>query len=109
MTGLTRFGRAPETVAATGTTIANAAALTGPAVVVTGGNGTTGVQLPDLAVGETILVHSDGGATKLYPHSSTGKINAGSAGANVVVAADETAILFRFSATDWYGGVAVTF
>lgn len=107
--GLTRFGQAPETVAAAGSTIADAGALSGPFSLVTGGNGTTGVQLPDLAVGEVILVHSDGGAAKLWPHASTGTINGGSAGAAVTVAADETAILVRYSATAWWGGVAVTF
>lgn len=107
--GISGYGQAPETVAAAGSTIADAGALSGPFTVVTGGDGTKGVQLPDVAIGDFVFVHSDGGASKVYPPSSTGTINGGSAGAAVTVAADETAILYRFSSTAWWGGVAVTF
>ena len=102
--GLTRFGQAPETIASAGSGISDAADLTGPISVVTG---TSGAQLPDLAVGETILVHSASGAFSLYPHSATGTINGGSAGAAVTVAANELAIASRFSSTDWRVKVAV--
>lgn len=107
--GLTRFGSAPESVAAAGSAIGDAAAISGPLSIVTGGSGTNGAQLPDLPVGEMIAVQADGGAVLLYPHSATGTVNGGSAGAAVTVANGETAILVRYSDTDWRGGVAVGF
>lgn len=99
--GLSGYGQGPETVASAGSTIADAAALSGPYSYVTGADGTKGAQLPDLAIGDFILVESNGGNLKLYPHSSTGTINGGSAGANVLVATTETALCYRFSSTEW--------
>jgi hypothetical protein len=101
------FGQAPETVAAAGSTIADAAAVNGPYTYVSGADGTKGAQLPDLNVGDAVLVESNGGNLKLYPHSSTGTINGGSAGAAVTVATTELAICYRYSSTEWKVKIAV--
>lgn len=105
--GLKSFGVAPETVAAAGSAIGDAAALSGPIVKVTGADGTKGAQLPDLPLGAVILVNCAGGNLNLYPHSATGTVNGGSAGAAVTVADTELAICARYDSTDWIVKVAV--
>lgn len=97
-----------QEVTATGTTIADALAISTGLTSVTGGGATTGVQLPD-DNGLFIIANQSGSNCLVYPHSSAGIINGGSAGAAVTVADNEVAFLFRASTLDWAGGVAVGF
>lgn len=105
--GILGLAGTPETIVATGSTIADAVAITQPITEVTGANGTAGAQLPALAKGSVIFVRSVGGNLKLYPHSSTGTINGGSAGANVLVATTEIAVCIKYSDTNWHVGITV--
>jgi len=92
-------------LAATGSVIANAAAVASQVVNVTDGDGTKGVVLPSAApVGTTIFAHftgaSAGNGTKVYPPVN-GTINGGSANAAVTVE-DKTAATFtRVNSTNW--------
>lgn len=92
-------------LAATGSVIANAAAVVSQVVNVTAGNDTKGIILPSVApVGTTIFAHftgaSAGNGTKVYPPVN-GTINGGSANA-AVVAEDKSAALFtRVNSTNW--------
>ena len=86
------------TVTATGTTIADAAGLVADSTLVTGAS-SAGVQLPDkmgsIAVGITTA------DTIVYPHSSSGIINGGSAGAGYTVDVGDGAIFIRIDALNW--------
>lgn len=95
-------------VTATGSTIADALGVSTGLTAVTGGGASTGVQLPD-DIGMFIISNQSGSNCLVYPHSSTGTINGGSAGAAVTVADNEIAIIFRHSVTAWAGAVAVGF
>jgi hypothetical protein len=86
---------------AAGTTIADALPLTSKLNVLgTVGSG-TGAQLPTVEAGEVVTVKNAGANTlKLYPSGADQKLNGGSDGAAVDVAATETAVCQRLSGTD---------
>ena len=90
-------------VAATGSTYADAAAVTGYGLtVVTAADGTKGVILPTAVAGGIVYVKSTAGILKVYP-ATGGTINALTAttGAYSTAAAGVT-ILVASSATQWY-------
>jgi len=90
------------TLTATGTTIADALALTSFVNLVgTAGVG-TGVKLPDAPVGSIVVVQNNGAnALNVWPHATTGTLNGGTAGAAVTCAAAAGNICVRRSTTDW--------
>ncbi len=106
--GTQTVDRAPtKTVAtgltATGTTITDALQLTRQVNVISTAAASTGVKLPPLTqIGSTIIVQNNGAnAINLFPPTSTGTLNGGSAGAAVTTAAAAGASCTRLSATDW--------
>lgn len=107
------FDKAPQlaiehTVTATGSAITDAYDITKPVTLFSTVSANTGAQLPD-QYGVFFVRNGGASALTLYPHSASAKINGGSDGAGVSVAAGEIAIMFRFNALNWVGGVAVTF
>src|SRR6056300_496509 len=86
------------TLTATGTTIADAAAIAATSTQVTGASN-AGVQLPDKE--GIFFIGNSTAATKVYPHSASGTINGGSAGAAVTVGSGKGAICVRQSALNW--------
>lgn len=87
---------------ATGSSISDAYDLTKLVSIFTTTAASTGCQLPDVDVGVMVFVQNNGAnALNVYPHSSSGTINGGSAGAAVTSAAGAGAICIRVSSTDW--------
>lgn len=101
---------ASATVSAAGTIITDATDLTALVNNVTTVAASTGVQLPAVAIGTQVLVRNSGAnALNVFPDSATIKINGGTDGAAVSLAATEVGIFAKVSATNWIGGVAVAF
>lgn len=88
------------TLTATGTTIADAAALVADSTLVTSAaNG--GVQLPDKD-GSVAVAHDGSNDTLIYPHSASGIINGGSAGAAYDLDTTSSGVLFiRIDNLNW--------
>jgi len=97
------LGISTSTVAAAGSTNADAAALGYGFILVTGADATKGVILPNAAVGTLIFVkNSSASALKVYPDSGAA-INALTATTGAYsMAAQTDAILIAYSATQWY-------
>lgn len=93
------------TIAATGSTQANAAQIvTGSPcfVLVTAGDGTKGVILPAAAAGLEVTIKNGAAAIlKVYP-SGAGVINALSASAAISMAANTCATFHCYDGTTWY-------
>lgn len=89
-------------VSAAGSAITDATALTSAVNLLTTVASNTGVLLPDADIGDMIVVGNGGSnAAKVYPPTSSGKINNGSAGAAVSVAAGKGGIFLRASSVHW--------
>lgn len=87
---------------ATGTTIADALALTSFINLVGTAAASTGVKLPDVQIGGIVVVQNNGAnALNVFPHSTSGTLNGGTAGAAVTCAAAAGNICIRRSSTDW--------
>lgn len=87
---------------AAGTTISDALALVSLVNVVSTAAAATGVKLPDVSIGSTVFVQNNGAnALNVFPHSSSGTLNGGSAGAAVTCAAAAGNICTRLTSTDW--------
>jgi hypothetical protein len=87
---------------ATGTTIADALQLANFVNLVGTTAASTGVKLPDVPVGQVVTVQNNGvNALNLFPPTSSGTLNGGSAGAAVTIAAAAGNICVRRSSTDW--------
>lgn len=101
---------ATATATAAGTTIADALDLTSLVNNITTVAASSGVQLPAVAIGTQVLVRNSGAnALLVYPDGAGIKINGGTDGAAVSLAATEVGIFAKVSATNWIGGVAVVF
>lgn len=101
---LTLGSKDGPTVAAAGSTVADAALLGLDAVIpVTGANGTTGVilnaNLPDRST--QIIVNRAAGVLDIYPPTG-GSINGLSANAPYLLGNNQAAIIGRQSATAWF-------
>lgn len=92
-----------STVAATGSSNTDAAALTTGFNLVTAADATKGVILPDSVAGTMIYVkNSSASALKVYPDASAA-INALTATTGAYsMAAQTTSIFIAYSATQWY-------
>lgn len=96
-------------VAAAGTTLGTGAPIAGPGFQnVSGASGTNGITLPSTsgspgaAVPIPIYNSNASNALLVYPNTSTGTINGGSAGAALSVAAGKSCILWPIdSSDDW--------
>jgi hypothetical protein len=89
---------------ASGTIITDALDLTAVFNHVTTAAASTGVQLWDAPIGsQLVVVNSGANALNVWPHSGTGTINSGVAGAAVAVATNTYNVFVRVSSTDWIG------
>lgn len=91
------------TIAAAGSAIGNATAITARNTTVTGADDTKGVVLPSTSSpGDAYLVYSAQATNglKVYPHSG-GDINDGSANAAVVQEGKTAAIYINLDGTTW--------
>ncbi len=87
---------------ATGTTIADALALTSFVNLVGTAAASTGVKLPDAPIGTLVVVQNNGAnALNVFPHSASGTLNGGTGGAAVTCAAAAGNLCIRRSSTDW--------
>lgn len=87
---------------ATGTTITDALALTSFINLVGTTAASTGVKLPDVQIGGIVVVQNNGAnALNVFPQSSSGTLNGGTAGAAVTCAAAAGNICIKRSSTDW--------
>jgi hypothetical protein len=90
------------TVAAAGTTQANAAAITAGFTYVTGADDTKGVRLPAAVAGTVVIIKVGPGADlKVYPATGD-KINDATADAALTVVDDVCFMIIAKDATDWY-------
>jgi hypothetical protein len=93
---------ASATVAATGSTQANAAQLAGGFTLVSAADGTKGVKLPEAAAGRVVILKNGAAAIlKVWP-SSGDAINAITADSNYVLASNTSSILVAYDSTTWY-------
>jgi len=104
--GLATFGLMPliptATVAAAGTTAANAGALVTGFNLVTGADDTKGVVLPAAAAGKVVIIKvGDGADLKIWPASGDA-INAIAADSAMTVVDDVCLMLIALDATTWY-------
>jgi hypothetical protein len=87
---------------AAGTVIGDALALVSLVNVVSTAAASTGVKLPDSPIGQPVIVQNNGAnAINIFPHSASGTLNGGSAGAAVTCAAAAGNVCTRLSSTDW--------
>lgn len=91
------------TVAAAGSDLAGAGALTDPFTYVSGSDGSKGVRLPVPSQAGVVMIVYDSVATsgvKVYPHSG-GTINGGSGDASITIEGKTMAIFVAQSTTNW--------
>jgi hypothetical protein len=94
-------GRTEGTLAATGSTQGDAAAITTDAAEVSGADGTKGVILPGTA-GAIVVVRNTGGSTlKVYPNSGAA-ISGGGTNAAASLFSGTATMYVRTSSTKWY-------
>jgi hypothetical protein len=87
---------------AAGTIISDALALVNVFNHVTTAAAATGVKLWDAPIGTKIeVVNSGANALNVFPHSASGTMNGGAAGAAVSVATNTYNIFVRVSSTNW--------
>lgn len=91
-----------ETVAAAGSTQANAAAMVADFVLVSAADGTKGVLLPAGVAGKQMIIKNNANAVlKIWPPTG-GQINAVGADTAMSIAALTGAVLAASSATQWF-------
>lgn len=89
------------TVAATGSTQGDAAAITTRVTAVTAGDDTKGVVLPTAIPGDQrVILNSGSAGLKIYP-ATADKINNGSANAAITILENTTAILNATAVDNW--------
>lgn len=94
-------GETYGTASAAGTAITDATQLTNKVSVVSGANGNAGVIIPTVGVLQDVIVkNADNAILKVYPANSSDKLNGGSTGASVSIAAYAAVWVKRISATD---------
>jgi hypothetical protein len=100
------FGVSRASVAAAGTTAANATAMTAQVNLVTAADGTKGVALPAAAttIGPILVINSvESADLKVYPVSGgNDDINGGAEDAAVLLRPGRAAWFIPITATDWY-------
>jgi len=90
------------TVAATGSTQADAASVSDGLTLVTAADGTKGIKLPAAVAGRTVILKNGAAAIlKVWPASGDG-INAITVDSNYVLAANTSSLLIAYDATTWY-------
>ena len=90
------------TVAATGSTQADAASISDGLTLVSAADATKGVKLPAAIAGRTVIIKNGANAVlKVWPATGDG-INAITVDYNYVLAANTSSLLIAYDATTWY-------
>ena len=90
------------TVAAAGSTQANAAAVSDGFTLVTAADGTKGVVLPAAVAGRTVILKNNAGSTlKVWPASGDG-INAITVDSNFTMLTVTACLFVAYDSTTWY-------
>jgi len=90
------------TVAATGSTQADAASISDGLTLVSAADATKGVKLPAAIAGRTVIIKNGANAVlKVWPATGDG-INAITVDSNYVLAANTSSLLIAYDATTWY-------
>ena len=90
------------TVAAAGSTQANAAAVSDGFTLVSAADGTKGVVLPAAVAGRTVILKNNANAVlKVWPASGDA-VNAIAVDSNYVLAAYTSSLLVAYDSTTWY-------
>lgn len=98
-------GQVNGSVAAAGSSISDATDLTASISVVTSGTG--GVQLYSAEIGDEQEILNISGATiTVYPDSTSGRINALSAGSGFLLANNTAVKCRKFTSTRWAGNLS---
>lgn len=96
-----RFGK-PVSVTCAGSSISDAAAITGHLVLFPTGSAAGAILPSDAGLGEMFFISNASGQTQsVYPHSASGTLNGGSGGAAVTIANGKDWFVYRRTATDW--------
>jgi hypothetical protein len=90
-------------ITAAGSSISDAASLSGAVNIITTAAASSGVKLPDLGGPMCVVAVVNKGANtvNVYPPSSSGSINGGSAGAAVTIATNKAAVFFSTGTGTW--------
>lgn len=97
-------GQVQSAVSAAGTTIATATDLTASINVVTTAAASSGVQLPNGQIGDSVeILNLGANALTVYPDTTSGRINALSAGTGFLLATNTAVVLRKFTSTRWAG------
>lgn len=97
-------GQVQSAVSAAGTTISDATDLTASINVVTTAAASSGVQLPNVQVGDSMeILNLGANAVTIYPDTSSSRINALSAGSGFLLATNTAVMLRKFTSTRWIG------
>ncbi len=97
-------GQVQSAVSAAGTTITTATDLTASVNVVTTAAASSGVQLPNGEIGDSVeILNLGANAVTVYPDTASNQINALSAGSGFLLATNTAVKLRRFTSTRWAG------
>lgn len=95
-------GQTAATVTAAGTIITDAFDLVASNNYISTAAASTGVQLPNTPLGDSVWVYNGGAnAVKVYPHSATGTINSSAAGIAVTCPVNTLMRFARWTSTKW--------
>jgi hypothetical protein len=97
-------GQVQSAVSAAGTAISDATDLTASINVVTTAAASSGVQLPNVQVGDSVeILNLGANAVTVYPDTTSNQINALSAGSGFLLATNTAVVLRKFTSTRWAG------
>jgi len=97
-------GQVQPSITAAGTTITTATDLTASINVVTTAAASSGVQLPNCEIGDSVEVLNLGAnAVTIYPDTASNQINALCAGSGFLLAANTAVWLRKFTSSRWAG------
>ena len=95
-------GQVQSAVTAAGTTITTATDLTASINVVTTAAASSGVQLPNTEIGDSVeILNLGANAVTVYPDTSSNRINALSAGSGFLLATNTSVWVRKFTSTRW--------
>lgn len=95
-------GQVQSAISAAGTTIATATDLTASINVVTTAAASSGVQLQNGEIGDSVdILNLGANAVTVYPDTTSSRINALSAGTGFLLATNTAAHLVKFTSTRW--------
>lgn len=97
-------GQVQSAVSAAGTAIATATDLTASINIVTTAAASSGVQLPNVQIGDSIeILNLGANAVTVYPDTTDNRINALSAGTGFLLATNTAVVLRKFTSSRWAG------